>query len=154
MNANGVISYAARALALAACVGLAVNAASAQESINQASISGRVVDQQGLVVPGVRVVAVQTETNLTAEGLTDRGGRFRFAETSAVSGQGMSVGSQRNLSNNFVVDGLSANDDAAGLTRNGNFGAGSYPTSPSQTFSQITASADPRTFQFALRVTF
>ena len=28
----------------------------------------------------------------------------------------LSVGSQRNLSNNFVVDGLSANDDAAGLS--------------------------------------
>ena len=39
-----------------------------------------------------------------------------FAETSAVPGQGISVGSQRNFSNNFVVDGLSANDDAAGLS--------------------------------------
>src|SRR6185503_4837265 len=39
-----------------------------------------------------------------------------FAETSAVPGQGMSVGSQRNFSNNFIVDGLSANDDAAGLS--------------------------------------
>jgi len=33
-----------------------------------------------------------------------------------VPGQGISVGSQRNLSNNFIVDGLSANDDAAGLS--------------------------------------
>lgn len=39
-----------------------------------------------------------------------------FAETSAVPGVGLSVGSQRNLSNSFVVDGLSANDDAAGLS--------------------------------------
>ena len=31
-------------------------------------------------------------------------------------GIGLSVGSQRNLSNNFIVDGLSANDDAAGLS--------------------------------------
>jgi hypothetical protein len=38
-----------------------------------------------------------------------------FAETSAVQGVGLSVGSQRNLSNNFTVDGLSSNDDAAGL---------------------------------------
>ena len=38
-----------------------------------------------------------------------------FAETSAVPGQGISIGSQRNFSNSFVVDGLSANDDAAGL---------------------------------------
>ena len=39
-----------------------------------------------------------------------------FPETSAVPGITLSVGSQRNLSNNFVVDGLSANDDAAGLS--------------------------------------
>jgi hypothetical protein len=39
-----------------------------------------------------------------------------FPETSAVPGLTLSVGSQRNLSNNFVVDGLSANDDAAGLS--------------------------------------
>ena len=39
-----------------------------------------------------------------------------FPETSAVPGVGLSVGSQRNLSNNFIVDGLSANDDAAALS--------------------------------------
>jgi hypothetical protein len=39
-----------------------------------------------------------------------------FPETSAVPGVTLSVGSQRNFSNNFVVDGLSANDDAAGLS--------------------------------------
>jgi hypothetical protein len=39
----------------------------------------------------------------------------RFAETSAVPGSGVSVAGQRNLSNDFVVDGLSANDDAADL---------------------------------------
>jgi hypothetical protein len=39
-----------------------------------------------------------------------------FAETSAVPGQGLSMNSQRNFSNSFIVDGLSANDDAAGLS--------------------------------------
>jgi outer membrane receptor protein involved in Fe transport len=39
-----------------------------------------------------------------------------FAETSAVPGQGLSIASQRNLSNSFMVDGVSANDDAAGLS--------------------------------------
>jgi hypothetical protein len=39
----------------------------------------------------------------------------RFAETSAVPGSGVSVAGQRNLNNDFVVDGLSANDDAADL---------------------------------------
>ena len=47
---------------------------------------------------------------------TNIGSTQLFAETSAVPGQGLSVGSQRNLSNNFIVDGLSANDDAAGLS--------------------------------------
>src|SRR5205814_1061074 len=44
------------------------------------------------------------------------GGAPLFAETSAVPGVGLSVSSQRNFSNNFIVDGLSANDDAAGLS--------------------------------------
>jgi len=38
-----------------------------------------------------------------------------FAETSEVPGQGISIGSQRNFSNSFIVDGVSANDDAAGV---------------------------------------
>ena len=38
-----------------------------------------------------------------------------FAETSAVPGQGISIGSQRNFSNSFIIDGVSANDDAAGV---------------------------------------
>ena len=40
-----------------------------------------------------------------------------FAETSAVPGQGLSINSQRNFSNSFLVDGLSVNDDAAGLVQ-------------------------------------
>lgn len=47
---------------------------------------------------------------------TNTGSNQRFAETSAVPGQGLSVTGQRNLANSFVVDGLSANDDAADLT--------------------------------------
>jgi len=203
-------------LALCMCAGGAV---SAQETINTGSISGRVTDPQGAVVPGAAVVARQVDTNVASETVTDGQGRFRFgylkvgryeikvtvpgfadatraltvtlgsafeltvqlavprldtsvtvnaetpvleaarsqiagtisqsevrnlpmngrnfldlallvpgvsptntastqlfAETSAVPGQGLSVGSQRNLSNNFIVDGLSANDDAAGLS--------------------------------------
>ena len=191
----------------------------AQESINSASIGGRVADPSGAVVVGAMVNARQTETNLTSAVPTDAEGRFRFpylrvgtyeikvsktgfadyagrltlsagsafelpvalavgasqtavtvngeaavleaarsqvagtvpqaeidevplngrnfldvallipgvsptntaanqlfAETSAVPGQGISIGSQRNFSNSFIVDGLSNNDDAAGLT--------------------------------------
>lgn len=46
---------------------------------------------------------------------TNTGNNQRFAETSAVPGTGISIAGQRNLSNSFIIDGLSANDDAAGL---------------------------------------
>jgi hypothetical protein len=42
-------------------------------------------------------------------------GNQRFAETSAVPGTQISVAGQRNINNGFVLDGLSANDDAADL---------------------------------------
>ena len=213
------VASAARVLAVLSCLLWGAAVGHAQETVNQASISGKVVDQQGMVVPGAQITARQTETNLTVERVTDGEGRFRFpylklgpyeltcslqgfnevkrtlvltvgsafelpivmhvagvdtsltvvgeapiiesarsqiagtipetevramplngrnfldiallvpgvsptntsstqlfAESSAVPGQGLSVGSQRNLSNNFIVDGLSANDDAAGLS--------------------------------------
>ena len=191
----------------------------AQQTIDSASISGRVVDQSAAPVPGAEVSARHIETNVTSTLTTDVNGRFRFpylrvgrydvrvtlpgfraveqtlsliaggayelpftldvegvtasvsvsagavpleaarsqisstvtaaeiedlplngrnfidiallapgvaptniastqlfAETSAVPGNSISVNSQRNLSNNFIVDGLSANDDAAGLS--------------------------------------
>jgi hypothetical protein len=46
---------------------------------------------------------------------TNTGSVQRFAETSAVPGTGLSIAGQRNLNNSFVIDGLSANDDAADL---------------------------------------
>jgi Carboxypeptidase regulatory-like domain len=52
---------------------------------------------------------------LPAVSKTNTGNNERFAETSAVPGTGISVAGQRNLNNGFVVDGLSANDDAADL---------------------------------------
>lgn len=39
----------------------------------------------------------------------------RFPETSAVPGAQLSVSGQRNINNGFIIDGLSANDDAADL---------------------------------------
>jgi hypothetical protein len=65
-------------------------------------LNGRNFLDLALLIPGV------SPTNTASNQL--------FAETSAVPGQGVSVGSQRNFSNNFIVDGLSANDDAAGLS--------------------------------------
>src|SRR6185312_12857013 len=52
--------------------------ASAQESATYASVSGRVTDPSGGVVQGALVTALQTDTNLTTNGQTDRDGRFRF----------------------------------------------------------------------------
>lgn len=191
----------------------------AQQSIEYASISGRVTDASGAVVPGAAVTARQSQTNLVSTASTGSDGRFRFPylrigryeisvsrsgfadvrrqidlaagaayelpvalevagvdasltvtasptvleaarsqiaatigaseieplpmngrnflelallspgvaptniastqlfpETSAVPGITLSVAGQRNLSNNVVVDGLSANDDAAGVS--------------------------------------
>ncbi|HTM51801.1 MAG TPA: TonB-dependent receptor [Bryobacteraceae bacterium] len=65
-------------------------------------LNGRNFLDLALLVPGVSP--------------TNTGSNQLFAETSAVPGQGISVGGQRNFSNNFIVDGLSANDDAAGLS--------------------------------------
>ena len=41
-----------------------------------------------------------------------------------------------------------------GVTRNGTFGTGAYPTNPSATFGQTTSVGDPRSTQLALRFTF
>ena len=53
-------------------------AASAQETVNYASVSGRVTDPQGAVVAGAEVTARQTETNVVGGAITDTEGRFRF----------------------------------------------------------------------------
>ena len=73
-----------------------------QAEIQNLPMNGRNFLDLALLIPGV------SPTNIGSTQL--------FAETSAVPGQGISIASQRNLSNNFIVDGLSANDDAAGLS--------------------------------------
>jgi outer membrane receptor protein involved in Fe transport len=74
-----------------------------QTEVANLPFNGRNFLDLALLVPGV------SPTNTAANQL--------FAESSAVSGQGISVNSQRNFSNSFIVDGLSANDDAAGLVQ-------------------------------------
>jgi hypothetical protein len=69
--------------------------------ISELPLNGRNYLDLALLVPGVS--------------RTNTGSNQRFAETSAVPGTGISVGGQRNLNNGFIVDGLSANDDAADL---------------------------------------
>src|SRR5262245_40633155 len=51
----------------------------AQETVNSASVSGRVSDPSGAVVTGAQVTARQTDTNLMRVATTDQEGRFRFA---------------------------------------------------------------------------
>ena len=70
--------------------------------INELPLNGRNYLDLALLVPGVAP--------------TNTGSNQRFAETSAVPGQGISIAGQRNLYNSFILDGVSANDDAADLT--------------------------------------
>ncbi len=70
--------------------------------INELPLNGRNYLDLALLVPGVAP--------------TNTGSNQRFAETSAVPGQGLSIAGQRNLYNSFIIDGVSANDDAADLT--------------------------------------
>ena len=70
--------------------------------INELPLNGRNYLDLALLVPAVAP--------------TNTGSNQRFAETSAVPGQGISIAGQRNLYNSFIVDGVSANDDAADLT--------------------------------------
>lgn len=70
--------------------------------INELPLNGRNYLDLALLIPGVSP--------------TNTGSNQRFAETSAVPGQGISIAGQRNLYNSFIVDGVSANDDAADLT--------------------------------------
>ena len=53
-----------------------------------------------------------------------------------------------------LAEGFNVTNRANALTRNANFGGGTYPTNPVATFDQITAVGDPRTIQFGLRLTF
>ena len=72
-----------------------------QAEIDNLPLNGRNVHEVALLIPGVAPATIAS-TQL-------------FPETSGVPGITLSINSQRNLSNNFIVDGLSANDDAASL---------------------------------------
>ncbi|HVI73056.1 MAG TPA: carboxypeptidase regulatory-like domain-containing protein, partial [Pyrinomonadaceae bacterium] len=72
------------------------------KEMNELPLNGRNFLDLSLLIPGVAP--------------TNTGSNQRFAETSAVPGQGISIAGQRNLYNSFILDGVSANDDAADLT--------------------------------------
>jgi hypothetical protein len=54
----------------------------------------------------------------------------------------------------LLAEGFNLTDRANVVTRNTNFGAGAYPSSPAATFNQITAVGEPRSFQFGARLRF
>jgi hypothetical protein len=54
----------------------------------------------------------------------------------------------------LLAEGFNVTNHVNVLSRNGNFGAGAYPSSPSSTFGQPTAVGDPRSFQLGARVQF
>ena len=78
-----------------------VAAAVTPQEVDTLPLNGRNYLDLALLAPNV------SRTNLRS---TDR-----FAETSAVAGTAVSIAGQRNLANSFIVDGMSANDDAADL---------------------------------------
>ncbi|SPE40758.1 conserved hypothetical protein [Candidatus Sulfopaludibacter sp. SbA3] len=53
-----------------------------------------------------------------------------------------------------LTEGFNLTNHMNGVTLNGVFGTGAYPTNPSSTFGQITAVNDSRSFQLALRLRF
>ena len=65
-------------LFLAVSAFLLCSNALAQETVNYASVGGRVTDASGAAVQGARVVGRQVETNIASTQSTDRDGRFRF----------------------------------------------------------------------------
>lgn len=89
------------ALPLVETARAAVAANVTPEEVRALPLNGRNYLDLALLVPGVS--------------RTNAGAPQRFAETSAVPGSGISISAQRNLANSFLVDGLSANDDAAEL---------------------------------------
>ena len=67
-----------RVCLVALCVAGASRSSFAQESVNQATVSGVITDAQGAAVRGAAVIARQTETNVTFDTIADDQGRYRF----------------------------------------------------------------------------
>ena len=53
-----------------------------------------------------------------------------------------------------MVEAFNALNRVNGVTNNGVFGSGAYPTNPSASFGQLTSAGEPRSLQLALRLQF
>ena len=67
-----------RHLWLASALLVAPSLAVAQQTVNDASISGKVTDESGGVVAGAVVTARHLQTSVTSATMTDGSGHFRF----------------------------------------------------------------------------
>ncbi len=95
-----------------------VNSPAAFVEEKQSEISGIVQQSEVAGLPFAGRNFLDLALLLPGVSPTNTGSTQALAETSEIVGQGYSVNSQRNFSNSFVVDGLSANDDAAGVAGN------------------------------------
>ena len=69
----------ARGAILLVLVFMGASTGLAQQSVTFATLSGRVVDQNGAVIQNAQVATLQLETNTLSRTKTDSEGRFRFA---------------------------------------------------------------------------
>jgi len=77
---------------------------------------------------------------------------FDFLNVNFRVSRSISIGEHLKLQ--WLGEAFNALNHLNGLTRNGTFGTGAYPLDPLPAFRQITAVADPRTLQLAVRAQF
>jgi hypothetical protein len=73
-----------------------------------------------------------------------------FANLNLRASRTLHLGSRIQL--DVLAEGFNVTNHVNVVTRNGNFGGGAYPSSPSPTFGQITSVGESRSFQFGARV--
>jgi len=66
------------AIVIAIVIEASAGVVAAQQSVEYASVGGRVVDPSDAFVAGAQVIARQVDTNSAAHATTDEAGRFRF----------------------------------------------------------------------------
>jgi hypothetical protein len=80
------------------------------------------------------------------------GSGFDFLDLSARLSRTFTIAEHLRLE--ALAEGFNLTNRVNGVTLNGVFGAGAYPTHPAPTYRQVTAVGDPRGLQFGLRVVF